>query len=194
MNFKKIFLVLCISFFVLASFLYSTHTEHSVTLQIVTDSEYQIFYDTVFNAYLSDIMPVMDNEADAREGVQAELAELLPDGINSDGHFISMICVNGQRVGFIWCNIDSTHKAELYFLGIDVQYRSKGYGLVALQILESELLGQNMNSVWLNVFASNAAAFSLYKKAGYIVENIFYKPDSKDMWRYEMHKKLKDID
>jgi ribosomal protein S18 acetylase RimI-like enzyme len=190
MNFKKIFLVLCISFFVLASFLFSKNSEPSVTLQIVTDTDYQIFYDTVFNAYLSDILPVMDTENEAREGVQAELAELLPDGIHSDGHFIRKICVNGQRVGFIWYNIDSKHKAELYFLGIDVQYRSKGYGSVALQILESELLWQNVNSVWLNVFVTNQNAFCLYKKAGYTIAAILYKPNSQEIWRYEMQKEL----
>lgn len=190
MSFKNKFLVLCINFFALDSFLYSKNSEPSIVLQIVTETEYQIFYDTVFNTYLTEIMSVMSTESEAREGVQSELAELLPNGIYTNGHFIRKICVNDQRVGFIWYNIDTRHKAELNFLGIDVQYRSKGYGSAALQIMELELLGQSVNSVWLNVFAINQNAFCLYKKAGYTIASVFYKPDSGDIWRYEMKKEL----
>ena len=110
--------------------------------------------------------PIEEERATARDMI----TNLLKDGLNSKGHFLSKIVLRNaeQSVGHIWFHVDQAKKsAFLYDIMIEEQFRGRGYGKASLVLLEAKLLEMKVNQVGLHVFAKNEVALNLYKKQGY---------------------------
>ncbi|CAN5143753.1 hypothetical protein BH09DEP1_BH09DEP1_3270 [soil metagenome] len=163
----------------------------NASLHSILVDEYPLFYEIALDTYVHDIIDFIGDEKNAREAANQELKELLFQELATPDQYIYSIIENENRIGFLWYQIEKDlNQASLYFLHIDSEFRGKGYACQALQLLENECAHKKIGSIWLNVFAQNQTAFSLYKKAGYAIETIAYMPDSEKIARYEMRKKL----
>ena len=82
----------------------------------------------------------------------------------------------GRPVGLIGLlNFDDfSKKAELYITLGDTQFKRKGIGYRALQlILDYGFNELDLNKIYLNVDAENVGACRLYEKAGFLCEGFF---------------------
>ena len=73
--------------------------------------------------------------------------------------------------------------AEIILIGVDARYRQKGTGGILLDRLVSTAAEQGAGAVFLEVRRSNAAAVSMYEKAGFAVERIreaYYSQPAED--------------
>jgi ribosomal protein S18 acetylase RimI-like enzyme len=82
---------------------------------------------------------------------------------------------NSATVGMMWfgevSNNDAT-SAFLYDLWIAPAWRRRGFAAAALALLVEEARLRGLGSLNLNVFAHNAAAQALYRKAGFVASEI----------------------
>lgn len=106
-----------------------------------------------------------------------EFRKLLPDGLNTEGHYIMSLRETGsqQIVGMIWFGIQESNEppgAFIWDFSIYEQYRGKGYGKQALEALHRKLKEMGTYNVSLHVFGHNKVARSLYEKMGYEVTNV----------------------
>lgn len=74
---------------------------------------------------------------------------------------------------FIYSIKDKTAFIDSIFL--KENFRGLGIGKQVLQNLEKELMEQEIYEIELYVFAHNQAAYTLYKKMGYLVQNAYYQ-------------------
>lgn len=107
----------------------------------------------------------------------ASLDALLPLGAATPGHYLMLLeeQENGAGVGMIWfgeVREDDTTSAFLYDLYIDPAWRRRGFAQAALALLLEEIRLRGIASLSLNVFAGNAAAQALYRKAGFVASEI----------------------
>jgi GNAT superfamily N-acetyltransferase len=114
-------------------------------------------------------------EAGAMEASAAEVASLLPDGLETSGHDIFVGVAEGAEVGQLWLFTDPEALARetfIYEIAIDEQHRGKGLGRGLLAAAESWCAEHGVTVVRLNVFAFNMTAISLYESSGYSVTNL----------------------
>ena len=79
---------------------------------------------------------------------------------------------NNNIVGFasFYCNDNETQTAYLTQICIKSFYKSKGYGTYLLKKCEEISINNNIKKMRLEVYKSNEAAISFYKKNGYRIE------------------------
>jgi len=110
-------------------------------------------------------------------GTLAGLDALLPQGPATPGHYLMLLQEqeNSATVGMMWfgevSNNDAT-SAFLYDLWIAPAWRRRGFAAAALALLAEEARLRGLGSLNLNVFAHNAAAQALYRKAGFVASEI----------------------
>jgi len=113
------------------------------------------------------------SQAEALDKALKEVAELLPNGIHTEGHGIYAVVdsATGQRVGHLW--YQEKEKAGracifLYDLHIDAPFRRRGFARAALHALE-ELARRKHEAgrIELHVFGHNIPARRLYASIGY---------------------------
>jgi ribosomal protein S18 acetylase RimI-like enzyme len=107
----------------------------------------------------------------ARIEAQRQLAELLPDGVSTDGTLMFTAEADGVAVGWIWISLPSAPErpdtAWIYEVQIDAEQRGNGYGRAIMVSAERELARRGVTRLALNVFGHNAAAIRLYESLGF---------------------------
>lgn len=151
---------------------------HPLKMIPMTTSDFERFVDTSSADYveqcrLTGLPSLATSQPQARENVDA----LLPQGLATPGHYLMLLQEeeSGASVGEIWfgeVEEDGRTSAFLYDLTIDAAYRRRGFGGLALELLLEELRLRDLDSLSLNVFAHNAAAQALYRKAGFVASEI----------------------
>jgi RimJ/RimL family protein N-acetyltransferase len=97
---------------------------------------------------------------------------LLPDGLDTPGHFFFIIELVGQKqpVGAMWMFADlesSPPSGFIYDVLIDAPHRRRGYGQEAMIALEGKAAELGLSRLSLHVFEDNEAGRALYRKLGY---------------------------
>lgn len=144
-----------------------------IKLRPMTEREFEAFRRVSLEDYAQERArnlgtPVEEQRASA----ERQYAELLKDGLQTEGHRLWKIMdETGEVVGDLWVRIADGKRAFIFFIGIDEPHRRKGYGKQALDALEAELQPQGIASIGLNVFADNAVARHLYEQQGYHTTN-----------------------
>ena len=82
------------------------------------------------------------------------------DGHTEVGHF---------ELRLPWKGRFSDKTSELWGVGIDKEFRGKGYAHVLMQDVEQEAMNMSASCVWLNVMAGNRVALHVYEMAGFHV-------------------------
>ena len=120
--------------------------------------------------------PEVDQKAEAL------LADLLPDGLNTEGHAFLQIVEEqtGQPVGTLWFSEREGGQGKVGFvcdLRVDEPQRGRGYGKAAMLGLERKAAAMGLGLICLNVFAENRIARNLYEGLGYQVMQTHSSPD-----------------
>jgi GNAT superfamily N-acetyltransferase len=104
--------------------------------------------------------------ADARSRTQ--LAELMPEGVDSAGQAFFTAWVDEAPVGHLWLSTERP-MAFVYDITVREEQRRKGYGAAIMNAGALWSREHGHPSLGLNVFAHNPAARALYDSLGYVV-------------------------
>ena len=142
----------------------------------MTQTEFDAFLEHVIPEYAADnVKAGYWGEEEALEKSRSEFARLLPQGLQSENHYLYSVYDGDQAVGIIWmrANFDRPTKSGFIFeLWIEEGFRGKGYGKQAMLLIEEKALEMGLKSLGLHVFAYNDVARSLYEKLGYEVSSL----------------------
>jgi len=114
--------------------------------------------------------------AEALRRSEAVHANLLPDGLRTEGHhfYKAVDAETERRVGHIWLKVEAgdDRKGFVYDVFIDEGERGKGYGRAMMLALEAKAKRMKVDSLGLHVFAYNQVAQHLYSSLGYEVKSL----------------------
>ena len=137
-----------------------------------------------FDAFLAQAVPdyAEDNvragywdEAEALEKSRKEFETLLPQGLQSENHYLYMVYDGEDAVGLIWmrANMNAATKSGFIFdIRVDEKFRGKGYGKHTMLLIEEKARELDLKSIGLHVFAYNKVAKNLYESIGYEVSSL----------------------
>lgn len=116
-----------------------------------------------------------EDEAEARAA--RELDEQLPDGPDTEGHYLYAVWDESiqANVGILWLAVlDSSigRSVWIYDIVVHEQFRRRGYGARMLGLVEEKARETGAKSVGLHVFGHNDGARKLYEKTGYETTDI----------------------
>ena len=111
-----------------------------------------------------------ESEEFALRKSEEDHAAILPQGLDTPGHWIFVVESGGERVGVLWL-AERPHGRDrecyIYSIEIDEAERGKGYGRAAMQLAEAEARSHGLPRIALNVFGGNEVARNLYRSLGY---------------------------
>ncbi|HOB16045.1 MAG TPA: GNAT family N-acetyltransferase [Defluviitoga sp.] len=134
--------------------------------------EFEIYKNKMYDEYakvLAENLLLPYHEALAR--AETQIDNICGDDEKNVGknHAYNIINDENEHVGRMWVFINNDRKkAFIYDIRIFPKYLRKGYAMGAIKELEKKLKNDKVKNIGLNVFASNKAAYNLYRKAGFI--------------------------
>lgn len=109
--------------------------------------------------------------AEAQKKSDDDFGRLLTDGVKTVDQHIFAIKEDGSKwIGTLWFGVrgpSDNRKAFIYDIILDDETRGKGYGKLAMQLLEAEVKKIGLRHIGLHVFGHNKIARGLYEKLGY---------------------------
>ncbi len=143
----------------------------SVTLRPMRPDEYPAWAEEGERDYIHQMVEFgsMEPEHAAAKAVR-DFATVLPEGLQTEGHWMHVIEADGRPVGFLWFaerDMDGRPSAYLYDIHIHEHARRHGYGRAAMLEFEREAARRGLRHLSLNVFGGNAPARGLYGSLGW---------------------------
>ena len=144
-----------------------------VTIRKMTDDEFETFYGwSIENHAKERVEQLHISQAEAIKQTIEEVAEMLPNGLNSPNNDLVTIVEedSGESIGFIWTLHEENNGRKQSFLcdfAIWESKRRKGYASAALHLAEENAKAAGCQESVLFVADDNAAAKALYEKCGY---------------------------
>lgn len=143
-----------------------------VRIRKMTDGEYRFFYQWSLENHTAELAEETGASPEkAREEAAAELAGMLPDGPDTEGHYLMTVAESGGvPVGFLWMLHEETDGRKQCFLcdfAIREPFRRKGFGTAALALARSHAMESGCVEGVLFVRDDNIPAKALYEKCGY---------------------------
>lgn len=122
-------------------------------------------------AYASDMNENGGLARDAAEAkAKSDFDTLLPDGVETPGHFLHVIEEDSSVVGHLWLALrDSPTGRVLFVYEVRVAQRERGRGVgrAAMEHAEDLARHHGVDRIELNVMGGNDAARGLYRSLGY---------------------------
>ncbi|MCI4345136.1 MAG: GNAT family N-acetyltransferase [Thermoplasmata archaeon] len=149
-----------------------------IQLVPMTPDEYERFAAESVDLYAADhVRAGTWTPADAPARARAELAGLLPNGVETPDHVLRVVRdgATGERVGEVWFAFQHTEgppQLFLFWIGINEKHRRRGLATAVFAELEKDARERGATRVALHVFGENAGAQSLYAKLGFKPTNI----------------------
>lgn len=148
-----------------------------VTLQPMTEAEFQSFIEQLIVGYAQDhVTDGQWTEEEALEKAREETHELLPDGVATPNHYLFTIVNEAQqKVGVLWFAMRESQgksAAFVYDVQIDEAFRRRGYASQTFREMENRVRALGWSRISLHVFGNNHAAIEMYKKLGYEATNV----------------------
>jgi ribosomal protein S18 acetylase RimI-like enzyme len=142
----------------------------------VRSEDYAAWRDIELTEYARDISENGDTPVDAaRHKAKADMAEILPQGLDTPNHWMFVLEVEGAPAGRLWLaerEIDGRRAMFIFDIHVDEAYRGRGFGRAAMQLVEREALARDIHRVELNVFGGNTVARGLYRSLGYLERSV----------------------
>ncbi len=152
-----------------------------VKLRLMVDHEYECFADYSFRDYFREnCLSGLLRSGATEEKAGKAFAALLPDGLDTEGHFLFVVERGENDVGALWFGIvEEAGVCEGFVFDIVIypQFRRRGYARKAFQALERQVLEMEIRSISLNVYVRNLAAVKMYEGLG-------FEPDSLTMRKF----------
>jgi ribosomal protein S18 acetylase RimI-like enzyme len=137
----------------------------------MTQPEYEAFLERLIPDYAADnVRAGYWDESEALEKSRQETERLLPQGLQSENHYLFTLYDGEQAVGIIWmkANVDRPVKSGFIFdVEIREEFRGKGYGKQIMLLIEEKARELGLKSIGLHVFGYNTVAKNLYERVGY---------------------------
>lgn len=148
-----------------------------VVLREMSPTEFQAFLDWSIPRYAeAHVRGGRWKESDSVARSREEHDHLLPQGVGTPDNYLRVVTSEtGQRVGELWYALqkqDGWPQVFVYWIGIDEQYRGRGYASDAFRQVEAAAKELGAARVSLHVFADNTTARRLYEKLGYSPTNV----------------------
>ncbi|CEO08282.1 GNAT family N-acetyltransferase [Paraclostridium sordellii] len=133
-------------------------------LREMSSIEFENYIDNAVKSYAKEKI---------ESGNWTEDDKLLPNGVNSNNNYLFSILNEIDKViGMIWLNVKENNLGFIYDLNIFKEYQGKGYGLKAMEEIESIARSLELEKIELHVFGHNTKAINLYEKLNYKKTNI----------------------
>ena len=137
----------------------------------MTQTEYDVFLERSIPDYAADkVRAGYWAEAEALERSRNEFLELLPQGVQTQNHYLYTLYDEEQAVGLIWLRAypdRPTKNGFIFELYVEENQRGKGYGKQAMLLIEEKARELGLKSIGLHVFGYNKVARNLYEAVGY---------------------------
>ncbi|NHN56757.1 GNAT family N-acetyltransferase [Calidifontibacter sp. DB0510] len=114
------------------------------------------------------------NRAAAQADAQRQTADLLPDGVATEGMLLWTAHEGEQEVGVLWIQ-QRPARGFIYDIEVNASLRGGGYGTQMLRLGAAEMAARGVNLLSLNVFGTNPRARALYEREGYAVIQEFFR-------------------
>jgi ribosomal protein S18 acetylase RimI-like enzyme len=143
----------------------------SVTLRPMRADEYPAWAEEGERGYVDQMVEFggMERDHAAAKAVR-DFATVLPEGLQTKGHWMYVVEAAGRPVGSLWFaerDMDGRPSAYLYDIHIHETARGHGYGRAAMLEFEREAARRGLHHLSLNVFGGNAPARGLYRSLGW---------------------------
>mgnify|MGYP001156513670 FL=1 len=144
-----------------------------VRLIPMTDDEFQPYYRRAVEDYANEHVEAGNwHPSVAIQESEKQFQWLLPNGVASkDQYLYAIVDDAGRKVGMLWLAVryqsDIRPYAFVYDFLIDEEFRRRGYGRQAFEVLEEKVKEMGLDSISLHVFGHNQPAIALYQAAGY---------------------------
>ncbi|MDN5214031.1 GNAT family N-acetyltransferase [Fulvivirgaceae bacterium BMA12] len=146
-----------------------------LSLSSMDQNEFEQFLDLTIPDYAEDKIKAGSwSLENALPNAKRDFNRLLPQGIQTKNHFLKNIVTNHQKIGSIWYAVkddDQPAIAFLYQIYIEQDFRSKGYGSLAMKVLKNEVAALGIDHIWLHVFAHNSKALPFYQRLGFKISD-----------------------
>lgn len=135
------------------------------------EDEFPSFLERAKKQYARDMVENGGLDEDlARRKSEADHASLFSAGLATAGVTTYIVEADDEEVGHVVLGERSEHgtaSAFLYDIEIHETQRGRGYGKVALELIEADARARGYSRIALNVFGGNEVARHLYRSAGY---------------------------
>ena len=130
----------------------------------MNEQEFTNYLEFLIEEYSKDYAQIKEvSLEEARSQTELQIDVLLPKGYTTPDVFIGFIRKNNHKIGNIWYIHE--HKKEYTFLAdieIFPEYRNKGFGTLALKLLEKAVKRLVFKAIILHVFKHNTEAKNEY--------------------------------
>ncbi|MBD5779476.1 GNAT family N-acetyltransferase [Pelagicoccus sp. NFK12] len=113
---------------------------------------------------------LMDRETASNRSAEM-WSKTFDDGKETKGHLIRTIIDYDSKntVGYIWISqfYPDRKKCFLSYLHVKLDFRRRGFGKAAMEMIDDYLKRSGITEMTLNVFSDNLAARSLYSSLGF---------------------------
>jgi ribosomal protein S18 acetylase RimI-like enzyme len=141
-------------------------------LRPITAEEFPAFVDASKAGYAEGIeVHGGQTHAAAQAKAEADMAAVLPLGLDTPGHAIFIVEVIGAAVGRLWLaerDLGGRRVLYVYDIAIDPRFQGRGYGRATMRLAEDEARARGIGRIELNVFGGNQVARRLYASLGYV--------------------------
>lgn len=142
----------------------------------MTQPEFEAFLTRAIPEYAEDnVRAGYWSESDSLEKSREAYENNLPQGIQTENHFLYTVHDGEDAVGMVWMRVDlksPTKSGFIFELYVGEKFRGKGYGKQAMLLIEEKAHEFGLKSIGLHVFAVNAVARKLYESVGYEVSSL----------------------
>ena len=150
----------------------------------MTEDEYPAFFQVAEAGYAEgiELHGGQTHEA-AVQKAKADMAAVLPQGLQTPGHAIFIVEADGVEVGRLWVAERASGGRQtlfIYDVEIDREWQGRGYGRAAMRLAEEEARSRGISYIELNVFGGNDVARNLYRSLGYAETSVQMRKDRGD--------------
>ncbi|WLR48107.1 GNAT family N-acetyltransferase [Halobacillus litoralis] len=149
------------------------------TLRRMSEEEFVQYIDFSIAAYAKEKVAAGNwTEEEALEKAKTTHAELLPEGKDTDDHFLyTILNEKGENVGCLWICKQSPDKAFIYDIRVWNDRQGQGHGKNAMRLAEEEASKIGVQKIGLHVFGHNTVARKLYENLSYKTTNVVMEKD-----------------
>lgn len=143
----------------------------------LNEQEFTVYKERGIKSYSKELLGLGLTQEQANKQAEDTYNRFLPEGINTENHFLNNVYLNEENIGFIWWGIRGEKSAFIYDFYINENHRRKGYGKQVMLKCEEVVKSKGLSNIQLHVFGHNTGARKLYETLGYAPTSIQMRKD-----------------
>ncbi|AJQ97773.1 GNAT family N-acetyltransferase [Gynuella sunshinyii] len=146
-----------------------------VVLRAMRQEEYPAYCQYFIDDYSQEMIANYGHSKElAIELAKQDLARSFPNGLEGSDH--TLLCIEAEvegtltLVGYLWHAVNRDDRSTfIYDFFIASEYRSRGFGRLAIAALEKQLQVSGIDQIKLRVAYHNQRALKLYQEVGFVI-------------------------